>query len=143
MTPQKEQTLADEYADGWKPEEGDKIIGTVTDLALGWSDYKNANYPIVTIQPDDSELPPVAIHCFHTALERQMQLLRPTKGERIGIVYKGKRPTKNNPNNEVAVYIVRVEGRTADIWGQPEAQRLAADRSDVPAPVDGDDDLPF
>ncbi len=134
--------MDEQYADGWRPEPGAVLVGTVTDLGKGWSDYSGGrNYPIVTVEKDDGEK--VAIHCFHTVLEKKMKELRPTVGEVIGVKFIGKQPTKDG-TNEFANYNVKVKGRSVDIWG------------DTPAPVDlseavpaattsdtGEDEIPF
>lgn len=140
-----------EYAQGWKPEVGDKIIGRVLAVDLGWSDFRKGQYPIITIRPDDGG-DPVAVHCFHTALYNRMLTLQPRAGQRIGIQYQGKRPHKSNPSQEVAVYAARVEGGGADVWStlnNGQVQRVVP----APVPVDAedfappqealDDDIPF
>lgn len=148
------------YASGWKPDEGDTLIGTVVSIDFGWSNYTNAEYPIVTVQPEGTDKPDarVAVHCFHTALLNRIMSLRPTEGERIGIQYKGKEPSKDNPRNTVAKYVVRLD-RKGDPWAgraRPEQQARPAQappESDIPASAEdftdarpaspGDDDIPF
>lgn len=139
------------YAEGWRPEEGDTIIGTVTDIGIGSSAY-GGTYPIVTVEVQDTGKE-VAVHCFHAALRSRMLELRPEVGERIGVKYVGQEPHKTQPGKTVAKYIVKIDGRgAANVWGN-----LAADtpRSDVPEPapeeftpartttVADDDDIPF
>ena len=43
----------DNFAEAWKPEPGDKLIGTVVDLDERDSAYGDEPYPIVTVQNDD------------------------------------------------------------------------------------------
>lgn len=116
-TPQDRGEMDLSYAQGWVPDDGAVLVGTVTDIAMGWSDFMNGHYPIVTVQPEDGG-DPVAVHGFHAALFSQLKQLRPEKGERIGIKYEGQRPHKTNAKQTVAVYIVKIDGRTADVWGQ-------------------------
>lgn len=135
-----------EYAEGWRPKDGDTLIGRVTDLSMGNSEY--GSYPIVTVQPEDGDA--VAVHCFHTSLNNQMQQIRPRVGETVGIKFKGKTKTKDG-KREVAVYVVKVKGRTVDVWGQ--AAPLTPPPPDIPATVEDfapspgnaatDDDIPF
>lgn len=124
-----------EYAEGWRPEEGETLIGEVTGLDIGWSKYpppSGSQYPIVTVRDEDSGAE-VAVHCFHAALRSKMTTLRPVLGERIGIQYKGKRASKTDPSQEVAVYVVKVQGRTADVWGS----LAPAQPSQAPVPTHG------
>jgi hypothetical protein len=144
-----------EYAKGWKPDEGAVLVGTVTAVDSGYSEYRG-NYPIVTIRPEDGG-DEVAVHCFHDGLFNRMMSLRPNVGERVGIQYKGKRASKQNPRNTVAVYVVRMDRRDDDPWsriappqGRPQAPQTApasdvpADTSDfAPPSVHDDDDIPF
>lgn len=134
--------LTAEFAEGWRPEEGDTLVGVVTDLSSAWSDYTSSFYPIITVRKDDGS--EVAVHCFHHSLKTRMVALRPTVGEKIGIKYKGKQKTKDG-KREVAVYIVRIEGRSEDIWGSMSAPVPASNppvqQSDFTPPTD--DDIPF
>jgi hypothetical protein len=145
-----------EQAEGWKPEVGDVVVGTVVDLARQRSEYTGDLYPIITVQRDDGTL--VAIHCFHTVLRNRMIELQPQIGETIGVKYiseteevkeKGKK-TRNKP----AIYNVRVKGRSADIWGGMQVSHdmpvngtsdIPADASDFTPDVAAqeDEDIPF
>lgn len=141
------------YAEGWRPEEGDTLIGRVTEVATGRSQFGGGGkYPIITVQPEEGA--PVAVHCFHAALKARVLDLKPMPGERIGVKFVGKRPHKTDPSLTVADYIVKVEGRTTtDAYAGMEEP--AAPRTDVPvnpqdfAPASpasqaqADDDIPF
>lgn len=127
------------YAEGWRPEPGSVLIGTVTDVGKGWSDQGNQFYPIVTIQPEAEGSEPVAVHCFHTTLFGRMTDLRPGIGERIGIKYLGKEPLKSNPDREVAKYVVKMDRAPADLWdslGDKDSPKESE-------PTGTDDDIPF
>lgn len=131
------------YAEGWQPEPGAVLVGNVTEVGTGWSDYMKGHYPIVTVQPEGKGNPaPVAVHCFHAALLSRMMDLRPKVGERIGIKYEGQRPHKSIPGQSVSVYIVKVDGRTdaSDVWNRV-AQPIGRDTPAVDTPAD--DDIPF
>jgi hypothetical protein len=143
-------------APGWKPEEGDVIVGTVVTLSKGWSDYKNGFYPIVTIQPDlDKCNPnpprseaeagnPVAIHGFQFVLEDRFTALKPMPGERIGVKVGPKIPTKDGKRS-VQTYTVKMD-RAEDIWSDIKNPRLQGDKPAVAAgqtQMQTDDDIPF
>lgn len=148
-------------APGWKPEENDLLIGRVVDLSTGWSDYKNAYYPIVTIQPDledcvpnppntDAEPgSPIAVHGFQFVLEDKFTALRPAQGERIAIKMGPQIPTKDGKRT-VQTYTVKMD-RTEDIWDKVKSPRAAAEQAptrsaqqSIPVTdVSSDDDIPF
>lgn len=148
-----------EYAPGWKPDEGDVLVGTVVGIDFGWSQYQDDEYPIITVQREGTEGKDgqVAVHCFHMALKSRILAMRPVAGERIGFQYKGKRPSKDNPRNTVAQYVVRLDRKT-DPWAgrtrptqQARPAQAAPVESDVPADASDftpdmgkqDDDIPF
>lgn len=154
-------------AEGWRPEPGDLLVGTVVDLDIGWSDFRG-EYPILTIAPDKSQskgkaadLDAVKIHCFHDVLFSRVLTLRPAPGETVGIQFHGKQPHKSKPNQTVSRYTFKVAGRTADTGGlydrlgtgrtqrpaQPAAQSTGgftpAAQESLPSKSDDDDDIPF
>ncbi len=86
--------LQEDFAPGWRPSDGDKVVGTVTDISRGWSDQTDSYYPIVTVY-DENKNEKVAIHCFHAILQNKMKELKPAVGERIGVILIGERPTKD------------------------------------------------
>lgn len=145
-------------APGWKPEEGDLFVGTVSALSTGWSDYKEGYYPIVTITPDmnlcnpappHSEAEPgspVAVHGFQFVLEDRFSALKPTVGERIGIKVGPKIPTKDGKRT-VQTYTVKMD-REQDIWSEVKGPRApkgqqAAKQQELPVQEVTDDDIPF
>ena len=130
--------LDEGYADGWRPDEGDKIVGTIVGLSKGWSDYRQGFYPIVTIH-DEATGKDIAVHGFHHALNRELIALKPKLGERIGIKCGAKVKTKDGKRN-VQTYTVKVEGRTEDIWGSLSAPTPELVTND---PAHDSDDLPF
>lgn len=80
-----------DFADGWKPEEGDVLEGVIMSIDTGTNEY--GTYPIVTIQQADGTSQ--AAHAFHAALRSQLARVRPTLGQKIGIKYLGKQAAKN------------------------------------------------
>lgn len=78
----------DRDTQGWKPDVGDKIVGTIVALDQRDSDY-GGTYPIVVLRPEPDEGFNVAVHAFHTVLKNELAKLQPLVGERIAIVYRG------------------------------------------------------
>ena len=150
------ETLEAGDAAGWKPEEGDVLVGVVSGLSKGWSDYKNGFYPIVTITPDLERCTPnpprsdtepgaaIAVHGFQFVLEDRFTALKPMPGERIGIKVGPKIPTKDGKRT-VQTYTVKMD-RTEDIWQDIRNPRLAAQTvqgTPVTQQQLTDDDIPF
>lgn len=116
LTPAQIAALTAE-AQGWKPEDGDVVEGTVLAIKSGFSDVKNANYPIVFILPDGAT-EAVAVHCFQTVLENEMRQYRPLPGEhiyikRIGATGEAKKG--QSPTIKYAVYVQR-DTANSDPW---------------------------
>ena len=99
--------------DGWRPNDGDQLVGKVTQVTTGWSDQSESNYPILVIH-DENKDEDVSIHCFHHVLKNAVLKTKPQIGERIGVKLTGEVPLKSNPNRSVKTYNFVVEGRGAD-----------------------------
>lgn len=140
-------------AKGWRPEEGDTIVGLLTAVQSGWSDYKNGTYPILVVADEAQDGTLVAVHAFHAVLFNRLMELKPRVGERIGIKYQGK--TRNKADTQdVSLYTVRVEGRNVETSWSSFDQPSRGSASDVPvdpadfqpkggASVPPNDDIPF
>jgi hypothetical protein len=142
--PEMDLDIDQDYAEGWRPKDGDTIIGKVESLSRAWSDESESFYPIITIVKDDGER--VAVHAFHMALKNQLKELKPKQGETIGIKMVGKVPLKNNPSRSIVKYNVKIKGRTADVWdGIPDDARgaKATAPADSGTSDDADEDIPF
>jgi hypothetical protein len=81
-----EDRLNADFAEAWKPEPGDTLIGEIVEI--GERDGGYGPYPIVTIRQDDTSV--LAVHAFHTVLASQLAEQHPAIGDRIGIRYKGR-----------------------------------------------------
>ena len=143
--------------EGWRPEEGSVLVGTVVSLDKGWSDYKSRFYPIVTLRQDDGTV--TNVHCFHAVLERRMMSLSPSVGDKLRITMGAKTKTKDG-KREVTNYTVESNRPqdSAGFWGsmggnQPPQSPAGASRQQAP-PVTtedftqeeldvGDEDIPF
>jgi hypothetical protein len=77
-----------EYAEAWKPDPGDKLIGSVVEISQ--RDGTFGAYPILTVRQDDGT--ELALHAFHTVVANELARARPEIGERIAIKYIGMKP---------------------------------------------------
>lgn len=82
--------LLDSEIPGWKPEPGDKVVGTVVNLETGGEGSTYGSYPLLTIALDNSgEL--LMVHAFHSVLRRELARKSVGMGDRVGIKYLGSR----------------------------------------------------
>lgn len=135
--------LDQDYAEGWKPQPGEKLIGTVTAISSREGDY--GRYPIITVKKEDGT--EIAAHAFHDVLREELVNAKPQVGGRIAIKYVGQPAGKN-------YHVYRVRTDTPTDWNQfgdePVAQAAQGDL-DIPEPepepaattAGGDDDIPF
>lgn len=120
----KARTFADQldqdFAPAWRPEPGGSLVGFVSSLSIGQSDY--GPYPIIEITTEKGER--FALHGFHTVVKSRLIELRPTIGEEIGIKYNGMRlprgadpklvGTKNDPSYQD--YRILMNRPEQDMW---------------------------
>jgi hypothetical protein len=110
----KERASSDdvfEFAPGWMPEDGERLIGTVADRGIGEGEF--GKYIVITLRPDaDQEIHVseektrmpytttgdeddlVAVHCFGAVLDNAIRSIRPAVGARLGFRKVGKRTRK-------------------------------------------------
>lgn len=104
----------DRDAEGWRPDPGDKIQGTIVDITTRDSEYQDDTYPVLEIKNElDGEY--IAVHAFHSVLKREISNQKPEVGDRIGIKYFGK-----------------VTGKRTDTKGRPvefEKYKVVVDRA--------------
>jgi len=143
--------LSDALPEGWRPEEGDLVIGKILSMTKGWSDYQQSYYPILVIHNELTD-EDIAIHGFHFVMLDRLTSLRPKVGERIGIKMGPKIPLKGNPKQSVQTYTIKVDGRSEDIdWDdiqsprtQPTSEQDRLRQTSIPVTdVQSDDDIPF
>src|SRR5206468_3062798 len=118
----------DAFAEPWKPEPGDKLIGEVADLDERESEY--GSYPIVTVLTDEGE--ELAFHAFRTVAKNELAKVRPQIGDRIGIAYHGKPDGKDYELYRIIVE--RDEAPKALDWDK---------HADEMGTVEPDDEIPF
>jgi hypothetical protein len=122
------------FAEAWKPEPGDKLIGVVVDLDERDSAYGDEPYPIVTVETDDgSEL---ALHAFHTVARNELAKQRPVVGDRIGIAYYGMKDGKSYESYRVIVEKAESEPKTID-WDK----HVTPDEDEQDLDPEADDEL--
>jgi hypothetical protein len=131
-----------EYAEAWRPDPGDKLIGEVIELSQRDGAY--GVYPIITLkQSDGVEL---AFHAFHTVAQSRLASARPHVGERVAVKYLGLNNSGDRPYHD---YRVAVDGPAAAFnWGAFSDSDAAGEvEPDIPTSYDDesatDDDIPF
>jgi hypothetical protein len=73
------------FAEAWRPQPGEKIVGEVIDLSERTGAY--GRYPIVTVRTGDGE--ERALHAFHEVLANELGRVAPKVGDVIGVRYDG------------------------------------------------------
>jgi hypothetical protein len=137
-----------DYAPAWRPEPGDKLVGTITDISER-AGFDGEPYPIITVQTDDgSEL---AFHAFHTVAQTELAKLRPQVGDPLGVKYLG-RVQSENSRASYHSYRVRTKAKAGVNWAKygdgdaPEPPPdVPVDNADLPEPpaMEGSDDEPL
>jgi hypothetical protein len=134
----------DRDAEAWKPEPGDKLVGTVVEIDERTSDY--GSYPLLIVETDDGV--EHAVHAFHTVLRNELARKRPRTGDTIGLAYRGK---IDDRYEGYRVVIVRAEPETIEVdWdrhrveSEAEAAAFGVDPAEMPgaAQAGPDEDVP-
>lgn len=110
-----EYQLDQDYAPAWRPEkEGDSILGTITTVSMGHSEY--GTYPIITVVTSDGEM--LAVHGFHGVLKQRLIEIRPKVDEVIGIKFIGHIVPEDGEKgvNDYYAYKVIINRPDDDIW---------------------------
>jgi hypothetical protein len=76
--------------EGWRPEPGDQVLGTVIGVDTREGDY--GPYPYIEVEANDGSY--IGVHGFHTVLKNELARIEPQVGDTLGIKYFGKVPTK-------------------------------------------------
>lgn len=109
----------DSTSEPWKPNEGDKLIGTVVDIDERDGGY--GSYPIIVVLTDSGDQ--LAFHAFHTVAKSELAKARPVVGDRIGVKYLGKPEGKNYESYRITV--ARDDGRQQLDWDRIGAEAEA------------------
>lgn len=116
----------DHEAVGWRPEPGDKLIGTIISIDEGTSGEWGP-YPLLEVEQGDGTC--IALHAFHSVLRNAIASKRPQVGDTIGVKYIGKVNPKGG-GNAYENYRVQIE-RAA---GAPEIDWDAHEKASAGAP---------
>jgi len=112
-------------ADGWRPEVGSKVQGTVLAVKTGWSDMNPGKeaprpYPIVFIIPDGATVADkaVAVHCFQSVIKSEVVTQRPAPGDKwfsqfLGDLGRAARVRGQDPTQYYAVKVTKPDGSSA------------------------------
>jgi hypothetical protein len=163
------QETRDKHPDSWVAvNEGDTLIGKVTDIVDAWSDKRNnlkgGQYPLLTIGNIERadgyhvSVEELKVHCFGTVLFNEIMRKQPTVGERIRFIYRGKGEDKRGTGNPPELYSVSVASKNAGARAYANIER-AEGMATAPAPTaeaatmapvqpelveaPDDDDIPF
>ena len=142
MEPSTSRSLEDRLdsaATGWKPNPGDRLVGTVIDVDSRDGDY--GVYPIVTVQTDNGD--EIAIHAFHTVLRREFAKRQPQPGERIGVKYLGKSDKGYESYKIVWENVVPPDWSRIGVEAEAEAVLEGVAEPGEAPPVAPDDGIPF
>ena len=88
-------------AEGWNPEPGDTVEGTLVSTETVDSQY--GEYPMLTLQTKDGY---VNVHAFHAVLLKKLTKIKPTTGAQLRITFHGKKPNRKDPAKSYANYTV-------------------------------------
>lgn len=136
------EALLEHDAEGWRPEPGERLVGTVRDVAKASNDFSK-DYPLLTIEDPLGKW--WAVHAFHTVLWQKIAELEPAAGDAIAISFDGMVQGKSAEYARWRVYLERVKrpigpapaiahGEGAAMAGEPPS--LSSDNSEGAAQSD-------
>jgi hypothetical protein len=140
------EKLDQEQAKAWIPEDGDKLVGTVTHIGEWTGEYGTSVTVTIEAEKGSTEegeaIEPESLRTFYassTAAASQLERANPSVGDRIGVAYKGKATGK--AGREYHDYRVAVDRKVP--LAAPAAAPAPAAATDEPAPLpaaDSNDD---
>lgn len=89
-------------AQGWNPEPGSTLTGTVVQIEKIESQY--GEYPMITLDTADGY---VNLHAFHRVLLSGLMKIKPRPGDRLTVTYHGEAENKRDPERSYHNYTVR------------------------------------
>ncbi|HXF37595.1 MAG TPA: hypothetical protein VNO17_10520 [Actinomycetota bacterium] len=101
------------FPEPWRPEPGDKLVGTIIELGERASEY-GGSYPLVTVMTDDGR--EVVWHAFHTVARSELARQRPEVGDRIAAKYWGRDEDRGYERYRVLVEHRRPAPSAAPDW---------------------------
>jgi hypothetical protein len=111
------------YPEAWRPNPGDTLEGVVKEVEP-YDGGGYGSYPIVTLETDDGE---VACHAFHAVLRNELARKNVQPGDRVEILYGGKRTSAGGTQYES--YRLKLPDRAGQKFDW-SAERAAAEQDD-------------
>lgn len=100
MDPELQKQINIRSARGWRPADGETVVGTVAAITSRESEY--GRYPVVTLAADTDDpetVNYVAVNAFHSILKNALYEIKPKVGSRLAVTYHGKvQPEKAGAN---------------------------------------------
>lgn len=123
MTTSLEDRL-DRDSESWRPEPGDKLVGTVVEVSTFQGDYQP--YPVIEVEKDDGTV--WAFHAYHTVAKNEIARLEPAEGDKIGIKYFGKVKTKpGSKYDSYEKYAIKVQKASGEVPDAPDWKAMKAE----------------
>lgn len=82
-----EELLDAEAADGWRPEPGSRVGGTVVAISTGGIRSQYGSYPLLTLRQTNGEF--IKVHAFHDVLRNALRSKMVGEGDDVLIRYEG------------------------------------------------------
>lgn len=118
----------DAFPEPWKPNPGEKLVGTVVEVGERVSDY-GGTYPVITVLTDDGQ--EKVAHAFHTVLKNELARLRPAPGDRIAVKYFGRDEARGY--EKYRVLVDKPQPAAGPDWGKMAAE-AAEELEELPMP---------
>jgi hypothetical protein len=100
VDPELQKQINIRSARGWRPADGETVVGTVAAITSRESEY--GKYPVITLAADTDDpetVNYVAINAFHSILKNGLYEVKPAVGSRLAVTYHGKiQPEKAGAN---------------------------------------------
>ena len=110
----------EDFADAWIPKEaGEKLIGLLVRRDERTNQY--GSYPILTVRDDNGD--DLAWHAQRTVGRSQVEKTDPQPGDRVGIVFQGKKTGRNGPYFGYRVVVERGDAEQLDLADAEEEAR--------------------
>jgi hypothetical protein len=129
-----ETRKSEEWATTWKPDRGEMLVGTFEKMDTGSTKYGESR--VAHIRDEDGKL--WGVWLFHSVLQDQWEQAEPTPGDRVGILYLGKRAGSDYDYHH---YDVEVERR--DEEPEPAVERVPSPGGEESTLEDPNGELPY
>ncbi len=123
-----------EQVEGWRPTEGQELIGTL--VRVNERTTENGSYKVYTVQEPDGER--LALHAFHKVLKDRLEEDPPRLGDEIAVRYLG---LKQGESFSYHNYRVVVEHSARSV--EEDESIAATQRANVQEQAAKDESIPF